>query len=193
MSLLFGGPRPYYNMNKTGKKQAGFTLAELMMTIVIGAILIAIAVPAINNWLPNYRLRAAARDLYSTLQRARLLAVKENTTVQVRFDNTVTPGFYYFDTTDDDIFTAGEFRIDLSTYGSGVDFGTGNAAQNWNSSACTQATAISFGSRGTANAGSVYLQNQNADVCYAITTITSGSVKLRKYTGILPFSITNWD
>jgi type IV fimbrial biogenesis protein FimT len=77
-------------MNKTGKKQAGFTLAELMMTIVIGAILIAIAVPAINNWLPNYRLRTAARDLYSNMQKAKMEAVRRNVNVIIVF----TPGAY---------------------------------------------------------------------------------------------------
>jgi prepilin-type N-terminal cleavage/methylation domain-containing protein len=43
------------------KLLSGFTLIEVLMTIVVLAILAAVAVPGFSVWLPNYRLKAAAR------------------------------------------------------------------------------------------------------------------------------------
>ncbi|MBW2129982.1 MAG: prepilin-type N-terminal cleavage/methylation domain-containing protein, partial [Deltaproteobacteria bacterium] len=60
------------------KKQEGFTLLELIMTMVILAILATIAIPTFSVWLPEYRLKKAARDLYSNIQLAKMQAVRTN-------------------------------------------------------------------------------------------------------------------
>ena len=67
------------------RRQAGFTMAELMIVIVIIAILSAIAVPSIINWLPNYRLKSATRDLFSNFQKAKMEAIKRNVTIVLDF------------------------------------------------------------------------------------------------------------
>ena len=54
------------------KREQGFTMIELMITIVILCILLGLAIPGFSRWLPNYRLRGAARDLYSNLQLAKI-------------------------------------------------------------------------------------------------------------------------
>ncbi len=71
-------------------RKAGFTMVELMIVIAVIAILSAIAVPNIINWLPNYRAKAAARDMISNFQKAKMEAVKRNTDVVIQF----TPGAY---------------------------------------------------------------------------------------------------
>ena len=75
-------------INNILKKQSGFTLVELVMVTVVIGIMAAIAVPNFMDWLPNLRLKAAARDLYSNMQEAKMAAIKSNTTVTFSF----TPG-----------------------------------------------------------------------------------------------------
>jgi type IV fimbrial biogenesis protein FimT len=70
---------------------SGFTLLEVLIVVGIFAITAAIAVPGIMNWLPDYRLKGAARDLYSNMQKARSEAVKRNTNVGISFNTVVFP------------------------------------------------------------------------------------------------------
>ncbi len=56
---------------------------ELMITIAILAVMSAIAIPNIISWYPQYRLNAAAREMVSTIQMARLKAIRSNTDIIV--------------------------------------------------------------------------------------------------------------
>ncbi|MBU1140796.1 MAG: GspH/FimT family pseudopilin [Proteobacteria bacterium] len=73
------------------KKNSGFTLVELMVIVVITGILSAIAIPAIIKWAPNFRLTGATRELYSSMQKARLESVKRNTNIGIVFTTVVFP------------------------------------------------------------------------------------------------------
>jgi len=72
-------------MRKKRGRNSGFTLIELIIAIGMISILSAIAIPSAMKWLPNYRLKAAARDLYSNMQKAKVEAVKRNTDVLIIF------------------------------------------------------------------------------------------------------------
>jgi type IV fimbrial biogenesis protein FimT len=90
-------------------RQAGLTLVELMIAIGIIAILATIAVPNIINWLPNYRAKAAARDIISNFQKAKMEAVKRNRDVVITFTTTQAGSYRIFvDDDGDGNFTAGE-------------------------------------------------------------------------------------
>jgi len=64
---------------------SGFTLMELMVTIAIIAIMSSIAIPNMIGWLPDYRLRSAARDIVSCMQQAKLRAVEKNANAVIIF------------------------------------------------------------------------------------------------------------
>lgn len=85
-------------------RQSGFSLAELMVTVGIIGLLAAIGIPSVLNYLPNIRLRTAARELYADMQMAKLAAVKTNKVVSMAFvDSAGVPcvgGSYLFNYTD---------------------------------------------------------------------------------------------
>ena len=98
--------------NVREKLLSGFTLIEVLMTIVVLAILAAVAVPGFSVWLPNYRLKAAARDMGSNFQLAKLTAVKRNTNCAITFNQAIGARTYdyvvYVDLDKDLEYDAGE-------------------------------------------------------------------------------------
>jgi len=194
-------------MMKTKRQDAGFTLMELLLVIVIMAILAAIAIPGFSGWLPDYRLRQAARALYSNLQRAKMNAIKSNSEWRVYFDSNVNPGRYFlcsgpgangaWDSPaavglggDDDV----DMTLSLSDY-DGVNFGNGNALTNidgetfgavidFDTGNPSIKNITNFTSRGTVNLnGYVYISNPKGSVFAVGTPSPAGVVIIRKYNG----------
>ena len=63
-------------LHKMKHKQGGFTLIELMFTVIVLAVLLAIGVPSFRDFLRNSRMAAQANDLLSAVNLARSEAVK---------------------------------------------------------------------------------------------------------------------
>jgi type IV fimbrial biogenesis protein FimT len=63
-------------------RSGGFTLVELMITIVIAAILLMIAVPSFKHIILANKLNTAANAISNSVQLARLDAIKLNSTTQ---------------------------------------------------------------------------------------------------------------
>lgn len=178
------------------KREQGFTLIEMMITVVILSILLGIAIPGFSRWLPNYRLRGATRDLYSNLQFAKSGAIKERAEWAVRFVS---------GTNSYEVWSSGNNRVwdgyaapndtlvktvSLSDYGSGVSFGAGSATGPVDPSSESAivpvpTNSIVFTSRGFTTNNTVvfaYMTNKK-NTSYAVGTLASGAVVLRKWNG----------
>jgi len=65
------------------KNESGFTLVELLITIVVASILLAFAVPAFNSFVQNNRIASQANELISAMAIARSEAIKRKVSITV--------------------------------------------------------------------------------------------------------------
>jgi len=162
---------------------SGFTLIECIVVIAIIAILAAVGIPAFSHWLPNYRLKSVSRDIFSNMQLAKMEAVKRNRDVSVSFD---PAGSYILQDDDGNQINQPVNFTDYDDSGN-IQWGWGNATKDISDGAFSAGDEITyndskltFNSRGTGNAGTVYIQNQNGRA-YAVGTLSSGVVRLRRW------------
>ncbi len=179
----------------------GISLIEVIIVIGILAVIATFSYPNFKKWLPDYRLKGAARDLYSNMQVVRINAVKQNTNWAIVFD--VNNNRYclcssaggdgkWSTLNDNTIFQT----IDLSSYQSGISYGHGDATTNATTSGGSfppddvsftngpsDPNVAVFTSKGLCvGGGYCYLSNVN-NTAYAIGAQTSGVVVLKKWNG----------
>jgi Tfp pilus assembly protein FimT len=68
------------------RRNDGYSLAELMTVIGIIALVCGIALPAAVSWVPKYKQSSAARDVMAAFEKARMLAIRNNSYVLVEQD-----------------------------------------------------------------------------------------------------------
>ena len=73
---------------------SSFSLIELLITLTVLSIVLAIGVPSVIGWVRAMEVRSSAESLRSALQRARAEAVARNTRVRISLsDTTGNPGW----------------------------------------------------------------------------------------------------
>lgn len=68
------------------KRNKGFSLIEILITISLISILIAVLTPNIKTWRDNQRLSASAESIRSLFERAKMEAIKNQANVAISFN-----------------------------------------------------------------------------------------------------------
>lgn len=68
------------------KEPKGFTLVEMLVVIVIGALLVVIAIPNFLSFLHRNRFNGAVREVYENVLLARQRAITQHTRLYLDFD-----------------------------------------------------------------------------------------------------------
>lgn len=86
----------------------GFTLVELMVVVAIIAIIASIGTTALLSYLPQMRLKSAARDVFSTMSQAKMEAIKRGQNVTILFASPANGYTMFLDSDNDETVDAGE-------------------------------------------------------------------------------------
>jgi len=181
------------------KTDYGFTLLEMMLVLIIGGVLTAIAIPAFMNWAPKYRVNGAARQVFSEMMAARAKAISEGNDYIISFDIS-NNRFTIYDDDDNNGMDSGESvrTIIIPEAYPGIEFGRVSSPRD--SSAAGFVTFIGTGPSVTflrsglvktsdlpgSLSGDVYLMPEddtNLDRQRCVSVNLTGRVRLYKYTG----------
>ena len=79
------------NPRAAGLRTAGFTLIEMVVTMTIFALLVALTVPTMRTWVANAKERAVAEQLQNGLRLAQTEALRRGRQVVFTLTNTPNP------------------------------------------------------------------------------------------------------
>jgi prepilin-type N-terminal cleavage/methylation domain-containing protein len=152
--------------------KGGVTLIELAVVLAIVGIMALFLAPAIGEWLDNYRIRQAARDIVSTLNVAKLKAISSRREYRVAFDaNTETYQLQRGNRSQNSTTWDGEeskqvpHNVDIVKEASG--FGTSR-------------NNIEFNPNGTSTVGSVFIRNTKEKRYRIIVLGSTGRVRMKE-------------
>lgn len=172
-----------------GRNAKGFSMVEMLVVMAIIGIVMAISIPAYLSYLPRIRLKAAAREITSDMQYAKVQAIKTNTTTAVLFlpgagtykvitDSGEASGSENWTDGDETVFKT----VTLADF-AGVSYGANTAATRpGDSSAIDDSVTflnnvVTFTNKATSVAGTVYIKNEKGDTMAVGSTSAAGRVK----------------
>jgi type IV fimbrial biogenesis protein FimT len=137
---------------------AGFSLVELMITLGLLTIVLAIALPAFRGWVDNSQLKGAARGISGDIYGLKERATAESRQYRIVFN--VNPTNTYL--------------IQQGTV-SGAPYNTieTRTFQEYGNVQMTSANQFDVGTRGTMSAGTIVLTNSRGSTA-TITTLQTG-------------------
>ncbi len=181
-------------MKNLNRSQSGFTLVELLVVIGIIGVISAIAANDFVAWLPDYRLKKAANDLYRDMQSAKFNAIKQNKDWVIVFDSAASKYFICSAKGDDGSWAMPGNTIEKEVSlpdKSGVQYGHGAATKDATATGGTSFSTdnvtfpdkyATFNAMGRGTAGYVYLENEKKTT-YAVGKESTGYISTKKWVG----------
>ena len=161
----------------------GYSLTEVLVTICIMGIVLAIAMPDYSQWVVQRKIDKESQNLYMDLMLARISAIKNNNDVIVTF-NAGNNQYQIHDDTDSDGVEDGGETIKIVTLVPQVQFGffggsvidmEGNSVSN-SVYLAGGGSVLTFNSKGQASdSGSMYLIPKS-DIARITMVITSSTM-----------------
>jgi prepilin-type N-terminal cleavage/methylation domain-containing protein len=148
-----------------GCNQNGFTLAECMIVMLIVSILSAMAIPSFIQWRHNLEFRKTTRDLVSILREAKSRSIRTN--LEHRVEYAATNKQYRL--------TQGN-RSNNSTSWNTVVYDWTELPSGVHIEA--NVNAIQMNPNGTANGGTIRIQNDSLKTVYEIRVARTGRVRI---------------
>ena len=160
------------------KKEPGFSVVELMIAIAIIGILSAMAVPSFQKWSRSYNLSGAATDLYSHMQMAKVGAVKENRTWNIKFRPV---GFLGYEVHNN----AGKLvkTVDfLARYNGDILFADPTESKKYDTP--LNDSRLNFNPNGLSDQGYYYISNKSRSKYYRVGMPSiAGSIRIEQWNG----------
>ncbi len=133
-------------------RNAGFTMAELMVVVLIIGLLAIISMPALGRFIQNSRLNGDTEQFAVALRSARSAAVMKNIDVVFTFDMDQNTYSYFEDTDGNGLRSSDEYLSATYRLSPNVEI----LAHTFSS------TTLTFGSKGnTRESGTITLRNTN--------------------------------
>lgn len=183
-----------------GKGEGGITLIELCVVMAIIAIMGLFMAPSIGEWVQNYRIKQAARNLASDLQAARMQAISIHKYCTVIFNANgyvIFPDYNNNMVLDNvnigDINSDGKQENETTDIYKTVVFSTEYKTVIFDTSMASNGTTfpnneIAFDSRGfprnnsgAFQGGIAYLKNTANNKCRKITVSNAGAIIIAEY------------
>jgi prepilin-type N-terminal cleavage/methylation domain-containing protein len=133
-------------------RKSGFTLTELMVTILILGLIAALSLPMYGRFMQNWKLSSEAQQFASALRAARSAAVMKNIDAVFSFDMDTETYSYFEDNNRNGSHDSGEYRSPVYHLYTGLTI----------SAHTLSGTTLTFGGMGnTRDSGSITLRNAN--------------------------------
>ncbi len=154
---------------------AGFTLIEAMIVVVIIGIFASMAGPSFTNYIPKMKLRADAREKTNYLRQARSRAISENSQYGVYFD----------DGSHEIVFFKDLVNPEMATYDEGgdslvIDPVACETNVIFNNNTFTNGAVVFFSNGSASSSGQIDLEDSETGDSFTIDVLAStGRIKLR--------------
>lgn len=159
------------NMSST---ETGFTLIELMISIVVLAILTIMAVPSFQNILMNYKVSTLNQNLFSSINFARITALNQNVATKL------CPFSAANSTSCGNNWSSGWIVVTQPSSGSPILLQTNQLASSGPALSATGVTDVSFNTRGltTAQANFKICDSRGASYASSLMVLTTGYTQM---------------